>query len=134
VSLVPVTAGIIRDHSGRVLLTQRPDKGHNALKWEFPGGKLRDDESPEVCLGREIQEELGIRVEVGEIFHVVHHRYRERSIILLAYNCRWEGGDIRLLEHKAYQWVEPPRLLSFDLAEADRHIAKKVEGRGIGDG
>jgi 8-oxo-dGTP diphosphatase len=131
--LVPVTAAIIRDDCGRVLLAQRSERGRHSLKWEFPGGKLRDDESPEACLCRELEEELGVRVEVGEIFHVVHHQYDEFSVLLMAYNCRLKDREIQLVEHKAYAWVEPVRLLSFDLAAADRPIAEKFLQSGAND-
>jgi 8-oxo-dGTP diphosphatase len=131
--MTPVTAAIVRDDLGRVLLTQRPEKDPHALKWEFPGGKLRDNESPEACLCRELGEELGILVEVGEIFHVVNHHYDTGPVLLLAYLCRWKGGEIQLKAHESFQWVEPSRILSFDLAEADRPIALKFEKRGALD-
>jgi 8-oxo-dGTP diphosphatase len=127
--MVPVTAAIIQDERGRVLLAQRPAQDRHPLKWEFPGGKLQDRESPEACLRRELEEELGIQVEVGEVFHVVNHAYRDRSILLLAYICRWKGGKIHLREHKAHEWVEPERLLEFDLTEADLPVARKLSDR-----
>jgi 8-oxo-dGTP diphosphatase len=129
--MVPVTAAILRDDRGRVLLTQRREKDARALKWEFPGGKLRDGESPEDCLKREIEEELGIQTEVGEIFHVVSHQYPERTILLMGYVCEWCGGEIHLRAHRSYRWVEPARLLTFDLAEADRPIARKLVQRTV---
>lgn len=124
--MVPVAAAILMDGHGRVLLTQRPERGANARKWEFPGGKLREGESPEECLRRELGEELGIQVEVGEIFQVVSHGYTWGSILLLAYLCRWTGGEIRLSEHMACQWTEIHRVPEFDLADADRPIAEKL--------
>lgn len=108
------------------MLTQRPERGANARKWEFPGGKLLEGESPEECLRRELAEELGIQVEVGDVFHVVSHGYAGGSILLLAYICRWTGGEIRLSEHMACQWTEIRRVPEFDLAGADRLIAERL--------
>jgi|YNPNPStandDraft_1061719.scaffolds.fasta_scaffold01500_8 8-oxo-dGTP diphosphatase len=129
--MLPVTAAILVDALGRVLLARRPERGANASKWEFPGGKLREGESPEDCLRRELQEELGIEVEVGEVFHVVNHPYAWGSVLLLAYLCRWRGGEIRLTEHSACQWAQMDRLVQFDLSEADRAIAEKLSRRAV---
>jgi 8-oxo-dGTP diphosphatase len=101
------------------------------LKWEFPGGKVRRGESPEACLRRELSEELGIDVEVGEIFHVVHHPYPEGAVLLLAYRCRWMAGEILLREHAACRWILPRGALKLDLAEADRPIARKLMDRRL---
>lgn len=124
--MIPVVAAILMDGQGRVLLTQRPELGANARKWEFPGGKLQEGETPEECLRRELAEELGIQVEVGDVFHVVSHGYEGGSILLLAYFCGWRGGEIRLSEHLACQWAEIHRVPEFDLADADRPIAEKL--------
>lgn len=129
--MIPVTAAIIRDDRGQVLLTQRPEQDPHSLKWEFPGGKLRDGESPEGCLRRELEEELGIQAEVEDIFHVVSHRYPGYDILLMAYLCRWCGGEIRLQAHLSYRWVEPASLLTFDLAEADRPVALRYVERNV---
>jgi|Deesub1362A_J573_1020465.scaffolds.fasta_scaffold00366_27 8-oxo-dGTP diphosphatase len=125
----PVTAGIILDGEGRILLAQRPQGDALSLKWEFPGGKIRYEETPEACLERELLEELGIRVRVLDIFHAVIHRYPDRAILLLAYWCHWNGGEIRLRFHRAHRWVEPMELLEMPLAEADLPIARKLKER-----
>ncbi len=108
------------------MLTKRPEHGVNARKWEFPGGKLREGESPEECLRRELGEELSIQVEVGDVFHVVSHGQAGGSILLLAYLCRWTGGEILLSEHTACQWTEIHKVSELDLADADRAIAEKL--------
>jgi 8-oxo-dGTP diphosphatase len=127
--MVPVTAGVILDDRGRVLLAQRPGREGESGQWEFPGGKLRDGETPEQCLRRELKEELGMSVEVGDVFHVVHHPYPEGSILLVAYLCRFRGRRIRLLEHMAYRWLDPTETPTMDLMEADRPIAMKLVER-----
>ena len=81
-----VTAGVIR--SDDTVLIARRESGPLAGRWEFPGGKLEPGESPEACLARELQEELGLEVQVGDIFAVVYHEYPSGPILLLAYACR----------------------------------------------
>lgn len=85
-----VTAGVLR--SGDSVLIARRSSGPLAGLWEFPGGKLEPAESPEACLARELREELGLEVEVGDIFAVVYHPYPGRPVLLLAYSCRLCGG------------------------------------------
>ncbi len=129
ISVLPVTAGLVLDEEGRVLVAQRPAEGALSLKWEFPGGKLRAGESPEQCLRRELLEELGIDVAVEEVFHIVHHEYAGRAVLLMAYRCRWRSGEIRLREHADFRWVPPKRLQELDLAGADVPIARKLMDR-----
>ena len=124
--IVPVTAAIILDAQARVLLAQRSEPDPHGLRWEFPGGKLRHGESPEQCLRRELQEELGIDVEVKDVFHAVHHSLGDCSILLLAYMCLWRSGRMELREHRACRWVEIKDLKEMDLLEADRPVAEKL--------
>ncbi len=123
---IPVTAAVILDDSGRVLVAQRRgDDG--SCKWEFPGGKLRIGESPEECLRRELLEELGIEAEVGDVIHVIHEPLREGDwLLLIAYLCTWRRGVPELREHKDCKWVEPGELLQMDLLDADKKVAAKL--------
>jgi 8-oxo-dGTP diphosphatase len=83
-----VTAGVIRDEQGKVLITQRLPKAHAGLLWEFPGGKLEVGEEPMNGLIRELQEELGIVVGNLTLFDVVSHVYAEADmqVVLLVYS------------------------------------------------
>lgn len=131
--VIPVTAAIILDRQGRVLLTQRAEGDANGPRWEFPGGKILQGESPEECLRRELQEELGIDALVGEVFHAVHHTFEGHSVLLLAYFCEWTGGRIQLKEHQEYRWLTPSELMEMDLLEPDREVAAKL-ARRVGRG
>lgn len=124
--IIPVTAGIIRNKEGDVLITQRREGDRLAMKWEFPGGKIRDGESPEACLVREIREELAIEIEVEGIFHCVNHHYFNEDILLLAYLSRFVNGNIRLNAHRDYRWVQPRGVGEIDLADADIPIWKRL--------
>lgn len=122
---IPVTAGVVIDGQGKVLVAQRQGS-HGPSKWEFPGGKLKIGESPEECLERELWEELGIKAEVGEVIHVIHEPLGEGEwLLLIAYLCHWKHGSPELREHKELKWVEPKELLEMDLLDADRKVAAK---------
>ena len=127
-------AVIIESRAGQptVLVCQRSSVMRLPLKWEFPGGKLEPLETLEACLKRELQEELGIQVEVLAPLAPVIHDYGSGSIQLNAFMCRIVAGAVQLTEHKRYCWQPLPLLLTLDLAEADIpivHQLLKHEGR-----
>jgi 8-oxo-dGTP diphosphatase len=122
-----VTAAILRSNN-RVLITRRPDGKPHADMWEFPGGKLQKNESPEQCLRREIKEELGLRIEVQSIFDVIYHRYDWGPVLILAYECIPVKGKIRNIEVAEHQWVLPADLPRFPILPADRPIIEKLMG------
>jgi 8-oxo-dGTP diphosphatase len=92
VKTVIVAAGIVIE-AGRVLLTRRKDGAHLAGMWEFPGGKVEPGEDPRVGLARELEEELGITTDVGEIVEVTFHRYEENAVLLLFFEARRKAGS-----------------------------------------
>ncbi len=121
-----VTAAIIRQN-GKVLITKRPAGSRDAGKWEFPGGKLDDNESPEECLRRELREEIDLPVRVDGIFQVIHHRYQWGAVLLLFYACTPLTDTIRNLEVAEHRYVGPEELDSFDLLEADRPVIANLK-------
>ncbi|WP_298039208.1 (deoxy)nucleoside triphosphate pyrophosphohydrolase [uncultured Desulfuromonas sp.] len=120
-----VTAAIIRKEK-QVLITRRPEGSRHAGLWEFPGGKLDDDESPQDCLRREIREELDLEVAVGPILEVAYYRYDWGPVLVLAFECRPLGNRIRNLEVAEHRWVRPEALADFDILPADRPIIEKL--------
>jgi len=123
--IVVVAAVIIRD--GRVLLTRRAEGQHLAGMWEFPGGKLEPEESPEEALVRECREECGIEVEVNEILDVTHHRYPDKEVLLLFYRCELDSGEVRHLQVADHAWVAPPELDRYPLPPADERIVARIQ-------
>jgi len=127
-----VVAAMIADGTGRVLIAERPAGKFIAGWWEFPGGKLEFGESPEEGLAREVREELGIEVEVGDPFHVVNVvRADDRAVLVLFYWCRWRSGEIQLLDAGDVAWVTIEDVDSVRFLESNRAVVEKLRRVGI---
>lgn len=120
---VIVSAGVIIDN-GKVLITQRKGNSLRGFLWEFPGGKVEEWEEPRQALRRELKEELDVDVEVGRIFEVVFHSYKEYPILLLAYHCEITKGSLKPLGCLDFRWVSIQELERWRMAEADEQIKK----------
>lgn len=127
--IIPVLAAVFTRPDGTVLLARRRPELHNGGRWEFPGGKLRPDESPEACLRREIREELGVDIDVVAPYHLVRHRYPSIHILLIAYHCRLESEAWQLTDHDMVAWVRPDAMVHEVLSAADRAIADRLRER-----
>lgn len=123
--MLRVTAAIITKNN-KVLIAQRRQDGSLEGKWEFPGGKIEQDESPEDCLVRELHEEFGIDARIGSYFCSSIHDYKNFSIELIAYTIEDYSGDFVLTDHNKIEWVNFSELLDRDLSEADIPIAKRL--------
>ncbi|MCA9477918.1 MAG: (deoxy)nucleoside triphosphate pyrophosphohydrolase [Nanoarchaeota archaeon] len=122
-----VTAAVIEDR-GKFLITQRPADKHNGLRWEFPGGKVEHKEDPRVCLEREIDEELGIKIKADDILDVSSNVYGEsKHIVLLGMHCTFLSGDIKKLDIADFAWVTPQEMDSYDITEADLPFIEKLK-------
>jgi len=92
------------------------------LKWEFPGGKIEQGETPSECLQRELMEELDLYVLVGDPLNPMTHDYATFIVTLYPFICTIKSGAITLHEHAAVAWLPPSRLPSLDWAAADRPV------------
>jgi 8-oxo-dGTP diphosphatase len=124
-SITKVTAAILIKN-GQILIAQRKANDRLAKKWEFPGGKIKDNETPEQCLQRELKEEFEIDVSVGEYLGSNIYHYDHISIELLAYRTHWEDGTINLRDHDDYKWVSVNDLADYDFAPADIPFVEKL--------
>jgi 8-oxo-dGTP diphosphatase len=124
-----VVAALVRDPSGRILLTQRRADQPMPLLWEFPGGKVEPGEAPEAALAREIAEELGCGARVGRIDEVVFHAYPEFDLYMLVYACSLEG-EPRAVEVAQLAWVPPPALLGYEVLPADVALVARLAREG----
>ncbi len=128
---IQVAAAII-ERDGRVLVARRAPGRHMAGHWEFPGGKLEPGETPQACIVRELAEELGVAVVAGEVIMESRHAYPGGEIELIAVAVRLEGGELRLTDHDALDWLEPHALTGIALAPADVPIAEALARRAAG--
>jgi 8-oxo-dGTP diphosphatase len=127
-----IVAAAVIERDGRVLLTQRVKGAHLEGYWEFPGGKVEDGESPEVALARELREECGIDVDVTDILDVAWHRYPEKDVLLLFYDCVIIRGDVQDLGVAAHVWCVPEDLDRYQLPPPDARVISKIKRRSSG--
>jgi 8-oxo-dGTP diphosphatase len=116
--MIEVAAAIV-SNGNKVLIARRSANNHLAGYWEFPGGKIEPNESPEECLRRELNEEMGIEVKVNNFFMENIHAYKDRVIRLKAFKCDIINGDIVLREHDMFKWAEISELKKYQFAPAD---------------
>lgn len=121
-----VTAAILRNASGHVLLCRRALGQKQAGCWEFPGGKQEEQESLEECLKREMREELGLETKPGRILGESIYRYDHGAIRLIAMECLWIHGEITLTVHDKAEWVPVHQILDFELSPADIPLARTL--------
>ena len=122
---IEVSAALIF-HKGKLLITQRREGAHLGGLWEFPGGKREPNETFEQCLVRELNEELGIEVEVGELFEEVSHAYAEKTVRLKFFVCKLISGKPQTLDCAAFKWVGKAELDNFDFPAADARLLEKL--------
>lgn len=119
---IHVAAAVITDVRGRILLARRTDGRDLAGLWEFPGGKREPGESPEQALIRELQEELGIIVQVGPPLISVPQQYPDKRLCLDVRQVRAWQGIPRGMEGQALAWVAPEKLTRYPMPPADRPV------------
>jgi mutator protein MutT len=115
-------------HEGRLLISQRMPGDSFGGFWEFPGGRMAAGETMELCLAREIREELGVVVEVGSKRMEISHRYPGRTIRLHCFDCRLLEGEPRALECASWQWVLPAELDRFSFPPASKALIRALQG------
>ncbi len=115
---INVTCAII-ERDGLVLAAQRSEVMSLPLKWEFPGGKIRQGESPKECLLREIDEEMGVKVSITYPPKPSTYKYPSVMVTLYPFVCHLKKGEPEPLEHAALQWLPMGQLHTLDWAEAD---------------
>ena len=122
---IQVVAAIIV-HEGRVFATQR---GYGDWKgfWEFPGGKIEPDETPEDALVREIQEELATEISVKRYVTTIEWDYPAFHLCMRCYLCSIVSGSLTLLEHEAAAWLDCEHIQDVKWLPADLTIINKVE-------
>lgn len=121
-----VAAGVIQHPlgDGRVLIAQRPAEGLLGGLWEFPGGKRESGETIEQALIRELQEELGITVQVGNLLTTVDHAFTHFKITLFAFDCQIVSGDPQAIGCADWRWVRLDEFDQFAFGKADQQVIR----------
>jgi len=117
-------------HKGKILIAQRLSNSlFEPNKWEFPGGKLKDSETIQDCIRRELTEELGIQVETLDFYDVYRHTYtspKKRLVELHVYKTDFSGGPIQLLDAQDAKWVNSKQITNYSFVEGDIAIVEKI--------
>lgn len=122
-----VAALIFKDN--KVLIAKRSTDKDAKGKWEFPGGKVEENEDEKIAIEREIYEEFDVKVKTKDFISQSTFNYPHGNVILKLYECEYIDGNFKLHAHSEYAWVKIDDLLNYDLAPADIPLAKDVMER-----
>jgi 8-oxo-dGTP diphosphatase len=122
---IEVVAAVIQ-HKGRIFATQR---GYGEFKdgWEFPGGKMEPNETPQQALRREIKEELDTDIEVKDLIDTIDYDYPTFHLTMHCFWCTVKSGKLELLEHEDAKWLTKEELESVDWLPADLQLISKIQ-------
>lgn len=121
-----VSAAIIANEQGEVLICQRAAHKRHGSLWEFPGGKLERGETLESCLIRECREELGIVLKVNGLF-ARRSSLTDPDVELFFYHCQIVSGVIALMEHQAALWMRPLDMHAYTFCPIDEMIVQLLQ-------
>ena len=124
--IVHVAVGVLIDDANCVLLARRQKGTHLEGYWEFPGGKVEGEETPQECLKREISEELGVDSEAGDEICRSIYEYEHGAFEIIAIKTSLKSFHFKLSSHDKADFIEKSRLLEFNLLPADIPIAEKI--------
>ena len=119
--LITVASVALINTDNQILIAQRPKKKHLTGLWEFPGGKVEKNESPENALIREIKEELDVNINQKCIAPLTfsEFNYKEFNLLLLLYVCRRWDGEPKSMENNHIKWVYANKLREYNMPPAD---------------
>jgi len=117
-----ICVAVIWNNEGHILIDRRAISSMMGGLWEFPGGKIEIGETVEECIKREIEEELGIEIEVGEHLITIDHTYTHLRVTLTVHHCRHLSGIPQPLECDEIRWVSLDELDNFTFPEANSQI------------
>lgn len=127
-----IGVAVIWNQQGQILIDRRLQSGLLGGLWEFPGGKIEANETVEDCIRREIQEELGIEIEVGAHLITIDHAYTHFRVTLNVHHCRHLSGEPQPLECEEVRWVEPKALSEYAFPVANVKIIEAILA-GLGE-
>jgi len=124
--MINVAAALIWDND-KFMICQRPAHKARGMLWEFVGGKVEPGETKEQALIRECREELGVEIQVEDLYMELVHEYPDMTIILSLFNARIAQGTPLLLEHNDIRWIKVQDIPDYDFCPADEEILKKLQ-------
>lgn len=117
-----IGVAVIWNEQGQILIDRRPQNGLLGGLWEFPGGKIEPGETIEACIQREIKEELGIEIEVGDHLITIDHTYSHFHVTLNVHHCRHVSGEPQPIECDEVRWVTIDELAEYPFPKANVQI------------
>ena len=124
--MITVVAALIKNNN-KVLIAKRSTGDENVFgKWEFPGGKVEQNETEENAIEREIKEEFEMNIRAIKFITNNICQYPKKTVDLRLYECKYLSGNFKLHDHSEYAWIEIDKLLDYDLAKADIPLAKYI--------
>lgn len=123
-----VASGVLVDEDGRILIAKRPSGKDMAGLWELPGGKVKEVEVPEICLVRELKEEIGIQTSPGCFLPLtfISYRYESFHLIMFVFVCRKWNGIAMPQEGQELKWIKPNELVKYDMPAANIPLISAV--------
>ena len=122
-----VVGGLIYQNE-KILICQRKEEGDHPLKWEFPGGKLKDNENNQEALKRELKEELSIEINEMIFFDEYLYEYKKlsKNLKLVFFQIFQFEGEIQNKVHQQLKWIDISKLGDYDFLEGDLKIINKL--------
>lgn len=121
-----VSAAVIFDREGKILICRRSPGGSCGLLWEFPGGKCELGETAQECAVRECEEELGIRIQTGRILGEKVHTYPDGMVRVVFYEATVGETVPQCRVHEEICWVKPQELVNYEFCPADRELIAQL--------
>ena len=122
-----VVAAIIYSTDGRLLIARKRAGKSMAGFWEFPGGKVEENEDPESAVLREIKEELGLEISINALYSDYLFHYPTRSIHFIFFKCQHISGEPVLQDHDRVEWVKVHELTAYRFSPGDEPVVKSLQ-------
>ena len=127
IRMIDVVAALIKRH-GKILIARRSTGDPNVFgKWEFPGGKVKDDENEGHAIEREIKEEFELDIKAKNFIANNIYEYPNKTVNLKLYECDYISGVFKLHDHSEYIWADVNELMKYDFAPADVDLIKYIK-------
>ncbi|MGL5793593.1 MAG: 8-oxo-dGTP diphosphatase MutT [Waterburya sp.] len=128
-----IGVAVISNQQQKILIDRRKATGEMGGLWEFPGGKIEAGETIEACIKREVKEELGIDILVGDRLTTITHNYQTFKVTLYVHDCQYLKGVPRPIECEELQWVTPAELNQYQFPLANAQIVNLLQQRDISE-